>query len=534
MYGWLQFVLNRVGRGESVAVESTATFATITAPVAEPGSPHPLEAQLPLARKPQNGRPRLCGIWSWSGGPWVQAAYVLADVICVCLIAVAVFSLRFLPGVPLGVVPPASEAGWHSIVAEYLAFLLLYAALVVLCCQSQDLYRTVRTRTALDESLAVFKAITIATLLLTAFIYLSGIKSVSRLVVSSTGPLTVGMLVAWRLWKRQVIERRAEQGIGVRNVLIVGAGKIGQTLARYLDQNRNLGYVVKGFVDNNHNGEPRLIGKVDDLPKLAQAHFVDEVFITIPSERELVKQVALEARKNRLNVKVVPELYDGLAWNAPLEFVGEIPVRVLHREELLVLGLLVKRTMDVVLSAVTLAVFAPLFVMLGVLIKLDSWGPVFYLAPRVGRKGRTFTCYKFRTMVSDADAIKAKLRQNNERNGPFFKMSNDPRVTWFGRLLRKYSLDEMPQFWNVLKGDMSLVGPRPHPLDDYQEYNLEHLQRLNVKPGITGLWQVTARQDPSFETNLELDLEYIETWSLWLDIKLLLRTLPVAARGTGV
>jgi lipopolysaccharide/colanic/teichoic acid biosynthesis glycosyltransferase len=136
-------------------------------------------------------------------------------------------------------------------------------------------------------------------------------------------------------------------------------------------------------------------------------------------------------------------------------------------------------------------------------------------------------------MVADADAQKENLRCRNERAGPFFKIEDDPRVTRVGRFLRKYSLDELPQLWNVIRGDMSLVGPRPHPLDDYERYDLEHLRRLDVKPGITGLWQVTARQDPSFEKNISLDIAYIENWSLWLDGKILLKTLPAALSGSG-
>src|SRR6185437_4038646 len=165
--------------------------------------------------------------------------------------------------------------------------------------------------------------------------------------------------------------------------------------------------------------------------------------------------------------------------------------------------------------------------------RLDSPGPAFYCAQRVGRKGQKFPCWKLRTMVANADALKRELRATNQRSGPFFKLSADPRVTRFGRFLRKSSLDELPQLWNVIRGEMSLVGPRPHPVDDYQLYDLEHRRRLEVRPGITGLWQVKARRDPSFETNMTLDLAYIENWSLLLDFKILLLTLPAVLRATG-
>jgi lipopolysaccharide/colanic/teichoic acid biosynthesis glycosyltransferase len=164
---------------------------------------------------------------------------------------------------------------------------------------------------------------------------------------------------------------------------------------------------------------------------------------------------------------------------------------------------------------------------------LDSPGPVLYSALRVGKKGRKFQCYKMRTMVEAADAQKERLRAKNERNGPFFKMENDPRVTRCGRWMRKYSIDELPQLVNVLRGEMSLVGPRPHPVDDYERYTLEHLRRLDVKPGVTGQWQVQARRDPSFDTTMTLDLDYIENWSLRKDLGILLKTIPAVMRADG-
>jgi lipopolysaccharide/colanic/teichoic acid biosynthesis glycosyltransferase len=197
-------------------------------------------------------------------------------------------------------------------------------------------------------------------------------------------------------------------------------------------------------------------------------------------------------------------------------------------------GLFIKRVTDVILSLLGLVVFSPLLIALAIAIKLDSPGPAFYKSLRVGKKGRPFPCFKFRTMVVNADDIKASLRSKNERVGPTFKISQDPRITRLGKFIRKYSLDELPQLWNVLRAEMTLVGPRPHPMDDYEQYTLDHLRRLEVKPGITGLWQTKARRDPSFETNMILDLEYIEHWSLWLDYKILLSTIPAVFRAEGI
>jgi lipopolysaccharide/colanic/teichoic acid biosynthesis glycosyltransferase len=192
-----------------------------------------------------------------------------------------------------------------------------------------------------------------------------------------------------------------------------------------------------------------------------------------------------------------------------------------------------KRIIDVALSGIALLFLWPLLLVIAVAVKLESPGPIIYRSLRGGKKGQRFVCYKFQTMVDGADALKDSLRLFNERREPFFKIANDPRVTRLGRFLRKYSLDELPQFWNVLKGDMSLVGPRPHPVDDCARYRPADHRRLDVKPGITGLWQVIARRDPSFETCMTLDLEYMKRWSLLLDCKILMRTVRAVLAGEG-
>jgi lipopolysaccharide/colanic/teichoic acid biosynthesis glycosyltransferase len=192
-----------------------------------------------------------------------------------------------------------------------------------------------------------------------------------------------------------------------------------------------------------------------------------------------------------------------------------------------------KRIMDLLLSAIALLLLWPLLLVIALIIKLESPGPAIYPSIRAGKKGQTFVCHKFRTMVNGADGLKNSLRYFNERQDPFFKIADDPRVTRLGHFLRKYSLDELPQFWNVLKGDMSLVGPRPHPVDDYVRYRSNDHRRLDVKPGITGLWQVIARTNPSFERCMTLDLEYMKHWSLLLDFKILMRTVPAVFAGEG-
>lgn len=415
----------------------------------------------------------------------------------------------------------------------YLGFLLVYAALLVLLAYAQQLYGFDPGRSPLMESLLVGRAVIVATVILTAFIYLSGIKTISRVVVGLTAAFSLLLLSGWRFGRQFWIRRRLARGIGLQHAIIIGAGRAGAMLADYLHANPTLGYDVRGFLDFHPNGNSRILGTTEDLARVARQQFIDEVFITLPSEREMVKQLALEAMQLNLSVKVVPELYDGMAWQCPLEFVGDVPVRVLHREPIPVFGLFLKRATDVIGSGLGLILLSPAFLVTALVVKIDSPGPFLYRSYRMGKKGRQFICHKFRTMVVDADEKKEKLRHLNEREGPFFKITNDPRLTRIGGFLRKYSLDELPQLWNVLKGEMSLVGPRPHPLDDVKNYTLEHFRRLDVTPGLTCLWQTEARGDPSFEKNIALDSKYIENWSYLLDLKILLRTLPVLMKGTG-
>jgi len=207
--------------------------------------------------------------------------------------------------------------------------------------------------------------------------------------------------------------------------------------------------------------------------------------------------------------------------------------RVRHSESAIQFSVFMKRIMDVVASTILLIVLGPLMLAIAIAIKLESPGRVIYRSLRVGKNGRRFNCYKFRTMVTGSDGLKENLRRFNERRGPFFKIADDPRLTRLGGFLRKYSVDELPQLWNVLRGDMSLVGPRPHPVEDCAQYTSEHFRRLTVKPGVTGLWQVLARAHPSFETCMTLDLEYMNHWSLLLDCKILLWTIPAVLSGEG-
>jgi len=319
---------------------------------------------------------------------------------------------------------------------------------------------------------------------------------------------------------------------GMRNVLIVGADDLGRRIANYLVHHPERGRAVCGFLDDREALGKGVIGRTSDLARLARAGFVDEVILAAPHDREMALRILEAAQRLRLDVKLAPDLFGGDPARKT-EHVGGVPLISLHEEPLPVTRLLLKRVLDVAGGAAALILLAPALILLAILVRLDSPGPMIYSALRAGRKGRPFNCYKFRTMVMDADALKEKLREKNQRQGPFFKIAGDPRITRVGRFLRRYSLDELPQLLNVLKGEMSLVGPRPHPLDDFSAYAIQHLPRLDVLPGMTGLWQVTARANPSFQAALDLDIEYIRSWSLALDFRILLKTAAVVLRGSG-
>jgi len=505
------------------------------APDPAPGIANPSQSEAWARQLPGNGSRHERGFFAQVDRRWVHLSYVLIDIFLISVNGLLAFYIRFVPLSRWHVLPtvgPGLAADFSS--KPYGGFLLLYAILILLFCESQDLYRTRRGRTAAQESWGVLWAVTLATFLLAAFVFCTSAKFVSRSVVGISALLNVATLVLWRVGKRHFVTRQVAQGIGARNALIVGTGELGQWLAAYLEQNKQLGYRVTGFLDVDQRSDPHVLGRIEDLPRVARAQFVDEIFVTIPSERELVKKVAAEGRRQHLNVKVVPELYDGLGRYAPIHNLGELPVMELHREPIPSLGLFIKRMADVVLSAIALVVCAPLFLLIAIAIKLDSPGPVFYKSKRIGKKGTIFNCYKFRTMVSNADELKKGLHHLNERsNALLFKISDDPRITRLGRFLRQYSLDELPQVWSVVRGEMSLVGPRPPLPSEFNQYSLEHLRRLDVKPGITGLWQVTGRLDPSFDNYLALDLEYIEKWSFLMDLTLLLKTIPAVLKGQG-
>jgi len=400
------------------------------------------------------------------------------------------------------------------------------------------LYVPTRLTSFLHEQRLSVEACLTSGLLLAGILYLIHATDIPRSIVLMTVGLVTISLSLRRLIYRILINRRFERGEGTRNVLIVGTGPEAQALRHYLKSFGHLGYTFKGFIEPlgsnpcNPESSEEIAGTLDTMFQYARKHFVDEIFFTAPCDREVVFDVLAQARTQGVDLTVVLDLYNGLP-NRPIEYIGQFPTIPLHWRDVPELALLLKRIVDVVLSSLILILLSPLYLAIAIAIKLDSMGPVFYFSERIGKKGRVFKCTKFRTMVHDAEMRRADVMHLNERDGILFKISNDPRITRLGRFLRKYSLDELPQFWNVLRGDMSIVGPRPPIGSEVREYRLGDLRRLDVTPGITGLWQVQARQNPSFDSYVSLDTAYIDNWSVWLDLKIIVRTIAVVLAGTG-
>ena len=463
---------------------------------------------------------------------------VLASLDVVTVVVAATLAVRMRVRTPSGIpVLSVLPQMVHAAPPLLIFSVCWFAVCVVFFTRSYGLYGPVQNRSGLHEQRMTVQSVLTAGLLLCGMLYLWRGEAVPRAVIGLMVLFTSMLLCLRRAVSRRLAYSRFREGIETRNVLIVGAGRVGHALRNHLESLQHLGFRFKGFVALTEreadSGGPEVIGDVRNCLSLARSLFVDEIFISVPAEKRMVIGLVEEARAAGIDVRVVPDLYDGLAWNAPVEYIGQFPTIPLHRREFPIGAFLLKRILDITLSSLALLVLSPLMLVMALAVRFDSEGAIFYKAQRIGRKGRTFSCYKFRTMVTNAEKLKADLEHMNERDGILFKIENDPRVTRVGRVMRKYSLDELPQFYNVLRGDMSMVGPRPPMAAEVEQYDLAHLRRLDVLPGITGLWQVEARQDPSFDSYISLDTAYVENWSLWLDLKILTRTVGVVLSGTG-
>ena len=409
------------------------------------------------------------------------------------------------------------------------ALLPVFAVLVTLFAFTEGVYKSAEDPYPAGVAIVLARS----TLYAMGLVFLTARVEMRPEAVFTVLASSVGSLVLWRRLRQKAWNHRRHE-TGLRKTLIVGGGPIGRAIARTLRNESVHRTTVCGFVDDDLPLSPVILGRIADLEWLGRAEFIDEIILALPGQMARAREAAEIAFRNHLDIRAVPDLPPGPWTDSGIDHIGEVPVVTLHREPLPDVALFLKRLLDVTGAAAGLVLASPLMAIVALLIRLDSPGPVIYSAERTGAKGRRFYCHKFRSMVTNAEHLKEELRARNQREGPIFKIDDDPRITRIGRIIRRYSFDELPQLWNVLRGEMSLVGPRPHPVDEVQHYELHHYRRLDVKPGITGLWQITARDCPSFELNMHLDLTYIENWSLRLDLRILAGTVRVLFAPEGV
>ncbi len=427
--------------------------------------------------------------------------------------------------------------------APYSAHLLfngLFSVLIPLILWGGGGYSHWRGRTWLDHVYRVVNAVAVSLVIVLAAAFVLRPVVYSRLLLLEAGIMMMVLLSLERGVAMLLQERRWRKGIGVRRVVIVGAGEVGRRVMRTIVARPDLGYEIVGYVDDNPTkssgeiGRFKGLGSIDNLAAIIDSENVDEVIITLPwNYQRRIFGILRECERRQVDSRIVPDLFQMSMSRVEVSDLGGLPLIAVQAISFNETELLVKRVMDISGALICLLLGWPLFLLIAIAIKLDSPGPVLFRQERVGKDHRRFQMYKFRSMREGAEEELEALREFNEADGPLFKLHNDPRITRTGRLLRRTSLDELPQLINVLRGEMSLVGPRPPIPEEVAQYRPWHLNRLTVPPGMTGLWQVSGRSELTFDEMVLLDLYYIEHWSPWLDLSILLRTVPKVLFGEG-
>ena len=443
-------------------------------------------------------------------------------------------------------------SNWHALPRLFTVRLkptnlLLFLVLMAAWCAIFTvfgLYRSRRLSSVGAETLDIVKATSVGSMaVLGVDTLLIDIDLVTSPFLVVFWLVSTALTAAARLGLRFILEWLRVRGRNLRNVVIVGTNSRALRFAELIENKPTLGYQIKGFVDEEWRGIERfrqtgreVVARLGDFGSYLREHVVDEVVIALPvsSHYAQFSHILRACEEQGVLVHMVPDFFDVTHARLRLELLEDQPVITLRTGAMEGWPVLVKRTLDVVVASSLLILLAPLFGLVAVLIKLTSPGPILFVQERVGLHKRPFRFVKFRTMVQDAERQQAALESQNQVSGPVFKIWNDPRTTPVGALLRKTSIDELPQLINVVVGDMSLVGPRPLPVRDYRAFGADwHRRRFSVRPGMTCLWQIGGRNSIPFERWMEMDMQYIDQWSLWLDVKILANTLPAVVSGRG-
>jgi exopolysaccharide biosynthesis polyprenyl glycosylphosphotransferase len=427
--------------------------------------------------------------------------------------------------------------------ALFVAFMLVWHVLF----SAAGLYGSKRLSSRWEEIRDILGATTLGTIIVGMSALVFHIWVVNRVFLALFWGSSTVLVVLSRIVIRAFLANARRHGRNQRNLLVIGTNARATTLAERIQEKPELGYRILGFADEDWSGMDdfkkqghNLVADLESLPAYVRRNVVDEIVLALPirSFHTLASRIAWVCEQQGITVRFMPNIFDLKEGKQRTDEFGAGDALISHDSTIAdAWGLAVKRAIDVVVSTTAIVVLSPVLVLTAILIKLTAPGPIFFVQKRLGRNKRMFDIYKFRTMVVDAEVRLKDIEHQNEASGPVFKIKNDPRITPLGRFLRKTSIDELPQLFNVLKGDMSLVGPRPLQVRDYELFDnfCEDWQRkrFSVRPGITCLWQIKGRSSTTFEKWMELDLQYIRNWSLWLDLEILAKTVPAVLKGSG-
>ena len=466
---------------------------------------------------------------------WWPALLRISDMILILVAFVMAYWVRYRLQWFL-TVDPANQAD----LVTYLPFALALVFLLFCSFQFSRVYVYRRDRTWLEEVYAIASATTIGVVVLIILNLAFGQLSFSRLIFLYTAVLVALLLGISRAVIYTVRGYLRNRGVGLEHVVLVGVGEVGLMVMRTIAARPSLGYKLVGFLDDDPAvnqtdiGRFQALGPLNNFFDILQNQDIDTAIICLPwrSHRTVARLLDL-CEQNGTKAQIVPDFFQLTKNQMQMEQLSGIPLITTRAVSIAGWNLFVKRALDVALATAMLVVGLPLGALIALAVRFNSPGPVIYAQTRVGRSGRPFKIFKFRSMTADADAQRDEMADLNEASGPLFKMRDDPRRTPVGRILRRLSLDELPNLVNVLRGEMSLVGPRPNTPEEVSQYKDWHRKRLSVSPGMTGLWQVSGRSDLTFDEMVLLDIYYAENWSLALDLGIMLRTVPKVLGGEG-
>ena len=463
----------------------------------------------------------------------IMVAFVLAYFITLAL-------KKYLSLGGLAFATSVSFSGAVFFLRNHLTLVLITIPTWISLMSMDGVYANFRTKLFIEILWRVTRTSAGSLLVLGSGVFLFKMTLTSRMYVAVFAATALfGLFIEKACW-RWLLDYIFRQGYNLVNLLIVGTGKRAQEFIQLVQVHSNWGLKIVGLVDDDPKLlgkkvlEYEVIGRIRDIPRLLHMFVVDRVIFVVPRMwLSRIEETIHQCEREGVSTAVCVDLYKPKLAKFYLSSFAGMPMINYQTYVATEWQLFIKRVLDAAVSLFLLILFMPLFLIVALGIKLDSKGPVFFKQRRSGLNGRKFTLIKFRSMYLGSETRKKDLRRLNEMSGPVFKMHRDPRVTPFGRFLRKFSIDELPQFFNVLRGDMSLVGPRPPLPEEVDLYETWQRRRLSMKPGITCIWQVSGRNKIDFNQWMEMDLQYIDNFSIWLDLKLLTRTLAVVVTGYG-